>query len=210
MTELRLSPVQRADLDAVAVVHARAFPTAAISAFGHEAVRRYYSWLLDGPHDAELIGAWLGPRLVGFCSAGVFRGAMSGYLRANRLYLAWRVATHPTLVTSPLVRSRIMDAIRITAKFRRVLTRTNMANQSSAPPSFGVLSIATEPTVRQLGVASALLEEATQRARTRGFSRMVLTVHPDNDTAVRFYERRGWKREVDREQTWCGGMSKLL
>src|SRR3954470_12084088 len=86
-SELRITPSRREDLDAVAALHALAFPDAAMTAFGPEAVRRYYLWLLEGPHDAGLMLAWRGDRLVGFCAAGWFRGAMRGFLRANRLYL---------------------------------------------------------------------------------------------------------------------------
>lgn len=203
MAELRIAPIVRSQLRDVVEVHARAFPSAAITAFGAEAIRRYYSWLLEGPHDAVLVGAWRGERLVGFCAAGVFRGAMNGFLRKNRAYLALRVATHPRLLASELLRDRIRTALRITFRFSR------LARPVAGPERFGVLSIATDPDARGSGAGHALMSEAENRARDRGHTQMTLTVHPDNAEAIRFYERRGWIRNPQ-QVPWAGAMLREL
>jgi ribosomal protein S18 acetylase RimI-like enzyme len=203
-SELRIAPLVRGDLPAVATIHERAWPESAITALGTEAIRRYYAWLLEGPHDAALMGAWQGDRLVGFCAAGVFRGAMNGFLRENRRYLALRVVTHPSLLRSPLVRDRLKQAVQITLRFSR-LRRTRKTGGGSS--SFGVLAIATDPTVRGAGAGRALMLEAEGRARRIGHPRMVLSVHVDNARAIRFYEQLGWQR---RGAPWTGSMSKLL
>lgn len=201
---LRIAPLSPADLPAIVALHTRAFPDAALTAFGPEALRRYYHWLLDGPHDAALTGAWQHQSLVGFCAAGVFRGAMSGFLRANRAYLAAHVLRHPRLALNPLVRDRIAAALRITLKFSRL----GQTAASSAPaPSFGILSIATDPSVRGAGVGRALMADAENRARRGRHPRMNLTVHPDNAHAIRFYEQLGWTRTGE---PWTGAMTREL
>jgi ribosomal protein S18 acetylase RimI-like enzyme len=58
-------------------------------------------------------------------------------------------------------------------------------------PSFGVLSIATDPDVRGAGVGRALMDEAETPRASTGHARMLLTVHPDNARAIRFYEQLG-------------------
>jgi ribosomal protein S18 acetylase RimI-like enzyme len=204
VSELRVAPIARSDLAAVAAIHATAFADSAITAFGQEAVRRYYSWLLEGPHDAKLVGVWQNSRLVGFCAAGVFRGAMNGFLRKHRYYLAWVVATHPRLLGSSLIRDRIRTAARITVRYSRAARRVE-----TIAPSFGVLAIATDPSVRGSGAGRALMGEAEQRARASRFERMVLTVHPSNAHAIEFYERLGWVRSTN-ENTWSGTMEKRL
>lgn len=207
VAELALERLRRDDLPAVAAIHMRAFTDSAITAFGAEAVRRYYAWLLDGPHDAALVGARQAGRLVGFCAAGVFRGAMNGYLRANRRYLALRVATHPSLLASPLIRDRIGYALRVTLQYSRVARATKTAPPSA--PRFGVLAIATDPTVRGHGAGRALMIEAEQRARTAGHPRMLLTVNVENTRAIAFYEQLGWQRDAS-SGTWSGAMYKDL
>jgi ribosomal protein S18 acetylase RimI-like enzyme len=47
---------------------------------------------------------------------------------------------------------------------------------------------------RQQGVASALVDELERRLRAKGCIRYYLLVTTDNDSAIRFYERRGWER----------------
>jgi ribosomal protein S18 acetylase RimI-like enzyme len=205
--ELALAPVRREELDAVAALHTRAFADSAITAFGLGAILRYYQWLLDGPHDAVLMGAWRGERLLGFCAAGVFRGAMSGFLRAHRNYLATRVLLHPSLLLSPLIRDRVKQAVVITARFSRMRRRPQV--EAAPAPQFGVLSIATDPDARGAGAGRALMLEAETRARAGGFKRMVLTVHPENTRAVRFYEQLGWNRRLT-EAVWSGAMHKEL
>jgi len=210
--ELRLAPIARDQLAEVVALHARAFPDAALTAFGAGAVGRYYRWLLDGPHDAALVGAWQDGQgaLVGFCAAGVFRGAMSGFLRAHRGYLAARILHHPGLALNPLIRDRIAAALRITLRFSRLARRPPAASSGGAPrPSFGVLSIATDPRVRGAGVGRALMHEAEARARRLGHARMTLTVHPDNARAVRFYEQLGWVC-VRGPGAWAGAMVRDL
>lgn len=205
MPDVRVAPLERAHLPAVVAVHRRAFPSAAITAFGDEAIRRYYLWLLDGPHDAVLTGAWVDTRLVGFCAAGVFRGAMNGFLRANRRYLARHIATHPRLWLSPLIRDRVRTALQITLRFSHL-----RAQPVPSQPSFGVLSIATDPEVRGAGAGRALMLEAEARARASGHVRMTLTVHPENTTAVRFYEQLAWTRRHEADGSWQGAMQKQL
>ena len=211
MADVRISPCRREDLDAVAALHARAFPDAALTAFGREALRRYYQWISEGPHDAALMLAWRGDRLVGFCAAGWFRGAVREFLRANRLYLAGQVLRHPSLLRTELVRERIVLAVRLTLRFSRLGRRRAKA---AAPPQdvrrFGVLAIGTDPDVRGSGAGRALMLEAEQRARREGYPAMVLTVHPDNTRAVTFYEQLGWERRTAADGSWTGSMEKRL
>ena len=206
--EIRIAPLARAQLPEVAAIHARAFPESSITALGAEATRRYYLWLLEGPHDAAIMGAWRGEALVGFCAAGVFRGAMNGFLRTNRGYLVARVARHPLLLMNPLFRDRMVSALKITLRFSRLVRAVPVGTPPS--PSFGVLSIATDPRVRGAGAGRALMLEAEARARRLGHPRMILTVSPTNAHAVRFYEQLGWARMADDAGAWTGTMVRTL
>ncbi len=47
---------------------------------------------------------------------------------------------------------------------------------------------------RQHGIASALVDELERRLRAKGCIKYYLLVTVDNDSAIRFYERRGWER----------------
>jgi ribosomal protein S18 acetylase RimI-like enzyme len=207
--ELEIARIDRADLHALVDLHMRAFPGGALTVFGGGAVRRYYEWLLEGPHEAALVGAWHGDTLVGFCAAGWFRGAMSGFLRTNRWYLAALVMRHPKLLATPLVRDRVGQALQITLRYSR-LRRAAPVGSLGDVPRFGVLSIATDPAVLGIGAGRALMQEAEDRARREGHHVMVLTVHPDNHRAVSFYEQLGWTRCSSDDGSWSGKMEKQL
>lgn len=47
---------------------------------------------------------------------------------------------------------------------------------------------------RKQGIANALVDELEVRLRTKGCLRYYLLVTPDNQQAIRFYEKRGWER----------------
>jgi len=196
------------DLSGVAAVHVAAFPGSALTMLGTEAVRRYYEWQLLGPHESVSLGAFLGPEVVGFCVGGIFRGAMIGFLRKNRIFLTWRVLTHPWLMTNPIFRERLTFGTRI--------LKISTKPKASAPPaknqiikSFGILSIGVHPKCQGLGVGKLLMKESEDVARQRGFREMDLTVHTDNHQAVKFYESFDWKK-ISNNGVWSGGMKKSI
>lgn len=209
MSRVEVTPLVINDLAAVAVLHLRAFPTSALTALGIEAVRRYYLWQLTGPHEVTALGVMVDDRLAGFCFGGVFRGALGGFLRANRAFLMGRVLTRPWLLGNPLFRERLSTGLTV---LRRIGRRPLASPRPPATPdvrSFGILAIAVDPATQGGGVGRCLIEAAEQHARQRGFSQMHLSVHPSNIQAIGFYERTGWVRVVGTE-AWRGSMRKQL
>ena len=59
----------------------------------------------------------------------------------------------------------------------------------------GIVGLAVAPGDRRRGVASALLAAAEQHARVRGARKLSLRVLGTNETAMRLYERLGFRRE---------------
>ena len=54
--------------------------------------------------------------------------------------------------------------------------------------------LAVANSYRQQGIASALVDELERRLRLKGCHRYYLLVTLDNETAIQFYEQRGWER----------------
>lgn len=203
-----LGDVGIADLHGVARVHLASFPVSAMTRLGREAVRRYYLWQLEGPHEHYFRGAWEDGGLVGFCVSGISRGALAGYLRANRAYLGVQLLLRPWLWGSELVRERVRTALRSLGRRRHPGEGLNAA-ASTGPRSWGILSIAVHPAVQGKGVAQLLMMDAEEEARRRGFSQLHLTVATENHRAVRFYEKLGWRKDPD-EASWAGRMVKVV
>jgi ribosomal protein S18 acetylase RimI-like enzyme len=197
------------DLERVATIHLLAFPDSAITKLGHEAARRYYDWQLTGPHDAHVIGAYLEGELVGFCFGGLFRGALSGFLRVHRPFLVKRILTHPLLLANPLFRTRLTQGLTALRRFGPQKASASTPQKTPAASSFGILSIAVDPNRQGSGVGRALMDAAEAEARRRGFGGMHLTVHPQNDQAIRFYKSLGWACDAEGAE-WNGRMRKAL
>lgn len=199
--------LRRQDLSGVAAIHLAAFSDSSLTGLGREAVRRYYEWLLTGPHQSSGLGAFEGTVLVGFSFGGRFSGALTGFLRRNRAYLALRVATHPWLAVSPVFRDRIGQALRLLTRSSAPAAATT---EQSPVPAYGILAIAVAPSRHGRGVGQALMQRNEELARTAGFDRMDLSVAMTNAQAIRFYERGGWTRSLT-DGVWTRGvMSKEL
>lgn len=192
------------DLGEVATLHVQAFPDSELTRLGHEAVRRSYLWQFEGPHDLAALGVRTDGRLVGFLFGGVFRGSTIGFVKREHWFLLGRVLRNPSMIVNAKSLSRITLAVRLLG---RRSGPPQSENPAAVPPrSFGVLSVAVDPSAQGSGVGQALMAEAEARARAGEFERMHLTVHPDNERAVRFYERGGWQRVIRPDGTWPGQM----
>ena len=205
---IELRPIIETDLKAVVQVHKTAFPASAMTQLGEEALRRYYGGLLKGPYESSCMGAFKGEELLGFCFAGVFRGSDSDFVRRNLLYLTWRVITHPTLTRNEIIRERLKYILRI---FKPKTRKKSPQAGSSSPGTkrFGILSVAVSSNCQGSGIGKKLMANAEAEALQRGFTSMRLTVHPENQQAVVFYEHLGWKRRLH-NKAWEGFMEKEL
>lgn len=205
--EILVRHLELEDLGEVTRVHMAAFPKGALTLLGPEAVRRYYQWQLQGPHDVTASGAFMGNQLIGFSFSGVFRGATAGFLKQNRKFLAVHLLGHPWLVANPLIRERMNFSARILRRNKR------RENSTGSPEgkirSFGILAIAVDPQAQGSGVGRTLMAEAEQVAKIQGFTQMHLTVNTDNHQAIKFYEKLNWERSST-QSGWTGSMKKAL
>lgn len=207
---LQLRPLVGKDLSSVARIHCAAFDKSALTWLGQGAVRRYYDWQLTGPHECVALGAWQDETLCGFCFGGVFHGALGGFVRKHRVYLAGQIAVQPWLLLRPVVRQRFRSSFTTLLKRRRRSPRPGpIPKESAEMPSFGILAVAVDPTSKRGGVGRLLMVEMESAARRQGFSRMHLTVKPENLEAIRFYEHLGWVKR-NHGGSWTGSMTRQL
>jgi len=203
---LELRTLGPGDLADVAALHVVVFRDSVLSELGPEAVRRYYRWQLTGPHDVEAFGLFAGDDLVGFLVGGRFRGSMIGFIKRETPFLARCVLRHPTLVIGARGRSALRTGIRLLV---RPAEPTVVERPERVPDkSFGVLSVAIDPSVQRSGMGSLLLDEADRRAAAMGMERLHLTLDPQNWGAAEFYRGQGWRRlglPGDTDHQWLMG-----
>jgi ribosomal protein S18 acetylase RimI-like enzyme len=208
--EIHLRDATEADLPSITAVHIEAFSDAALTKLGRGAVRRYYEWQLKGPHERVALVAYIGSKCMGFCFGGVFRGATSGFLHRNQLYLCGCVMLRPWLLWNPVIRERLTSSCRILRRkcLQAVETRTMKETQKSER-SFGILAIAVSPEAHGQGIGRRLMAETERVATQLQFRQMDLSVRIDNHRAIRFYEGLGWFKYMEVE-TWNGVMKRNL
>ena len=191
-----------ADVPAIVRVHCNSFPESKLTLLGRRAVAAYYEWLLTGPHDCLAIGVGERAELRGFLMGGYFRGAASGFVKRKWPLLAMCALRRPTILWDREVVVRGSGIARI------LLYRAAPA-PSSVPATWGVLSMAVDPSARGRGYGAKLLRLAEERAFAAGAALMQLTVRPDNVAAATLYEKQGWRREPP-PPAWNGRMVKRL
>jgi ribosomal protein S18 acetylase RimI-like enzyme len=202
-----ITPIEHQDLRAVAEIHRRAFPDSALTQLGLEAVRRYYQWQLDGPHEHRFLGALSGHALRGYAIGGKSRGALSGFVRKNKYYLAFCLLLHPLVLLTDQGRTAIGTAARVFRGRKRKLD----AQAALVPTqlSFGMLAIAVDAKLQSQGIGKLLMAAMEKAATSGGYCKMHLTVRVTNQKAIAFYERLGWFKSKA-GSAWRGGMEKIL
>lgn len=216
MADFILREIHSEDLDAVVRIHRASFQDRALTQLGLGAVKRYYAWLLTGFSKIYPICA-AAPTgdLAGFCFAGVYGGSFSGFLQRNKWYLAGRILLQPWLLFNPLVREQTSLAFRT---LRHLFKKRRKPQKQSTdhvpvprekPSSLGILSIAVAPAYQRQGVGELLIKEVESKAREKGYPQLHLTVHPENLSAVKFYQKLGWQK-MPSEENWSGSMIKTL
>ncbi len=198
------------DLFAVTEIHRDTFPESMLSLLGFEVVRRYYLWQFTGPHDVFSLGVFGDSgTLCGYCFGGIFRGALSGFLNANKYFLFWKVLTKPGIFLMPEFRRRFLPSFRLMRRERD--TQFHLLQQETDQrKSFGILTIAIHPQFQGKGLGKLLMKRAENAAISQGFREMNLTVHPENTLAVEFYQKLGWEKVLDNSTAWSGRMTKNL
>jgi ribosomal protein S18 acetylase RimI-like enzyme len=72
-----------------------------------------------------------------------------------------------------------------------------------------VVTLDVAPEFRRMGLAGALMDEASRRAAAAGVHRMELHVYDENAEAIQFYESRGYVR-VGMQRGFYGGRLDAL
>jgi len=210
--------IQINDLAEITRIHITSFQDRALTQLGFGAVKRYYSWLLSGFSETYPICVETQDgSLAGFCFAGNYSGSFSGFLKKHTLYLVGSLLLRPWLLIKPLVRDQTQVAIKAfknmikskKKKFKNIVPSSKTNRQLITSISFGVLSIAVSPAHQRQGIGELLMCEVEKYASSNGYSRLHLSVHPENLPAVNFYEKLGWERSSSTEN-WDGKMFKKI
>lgn len=204
----RLRTLGRADLERIAQIHSAAFPSSFLTVLGPRALRLYYRWLLEGPHNAIALAIGPEDEIAAYAFGGLFSGTLAGFVQRNWMSLSCCVLKQPWILLDQRWRRRLETGLRSLVPFLRCEAKTRPLLWPPAR-TFGLLVIAVDPRYSRSGYGTKLMNACERVAADREFSGMTLTVHRTNQHAIRFYERLGWAK-VQHEGRWNGMMSRAL
>lgn len=209
-SEVVLKEIKKDDLIKIAQVHINSFPESALTKLGVSIIERYYLWQLTGPHEkVRPVGAFVGQNCAGFSFSGAFNGSTSGFINRNKMFLVKEVLTRPRLVFNSLFRRRLYSGVKLLWRFTKKKQSANAAVKTEKLKSYGILSIAVSTDYQKFGIGNMLMLDAENEAVKCGYKRMHLTVSPDNEKAIRFYEKLSWQKSAP-DESWKGSMIKIL
>jgi len=216
MSEFMIREITTDDLNEIAAIHKASFDDRALSQLGISAIKRYYLWLLTGfPENYPICGVSEDGQIAGFCFTGSYSGSFSGFLIHNRGFLIAKILMRPWLIFNPIIREQsalaiktLRSQIKIKNKNSQSPPKTDQKKQKTQK-NFGILAIAVNPKFQRQGVGKYLMDAAEARAIEDGYTKMHLSVHPSNKSAIRFYENLGWQKMLS-QGTWDGKMFKNL
>lgn len=188
------------DLASAVEIYIAANPKSLLTLFGSSQVLHYLSWQLKANHMAAATAAEVDGKLAGILLL-VKNNDLPGYLKQNVWFLLRSFIKNSGILFTPLFRTRAALCVRSLLKRPKSWERQ--------PGTVRVLCIAVHPKFQGLGVGTKLLRAAEEEAHSRGHKRAELTVNPTNLSAIRFYERWGW-RKLTVDGQWTGAMQKQL
>lgn len=205
--KVKIRIAQINDLKNLALCHMSAFPKSLTTAMGSSYVKKTLEWYITEP-DAFLIMAenekkealgYAGGLLVHEATIQGSTSAMSQYALKTALFA---FILRPWLLFHPQIR-RHFPYIRYFLK-RQLLkyygkkkiseSKFKPKSQKAQRLSIGLVGIGVTREFQGKGVGSELLRSFEDKALSLGAEYINLSVDPDNNKAIRSYERNGWQR----------------
>ena len=188
MAEVLYRNAGRSDLGAIARIFLDAFPESVEYYTGHPigplAIEDAFAIVFDAEPEAFFV-AELNGRVVGYI---VVPAGFSGILRTAVLH------GHLLKMFCRWITGRYGVGLRpVWMVARNWLGLAGETRHPEAHAEARILSIAVEPGCQGLGIGSGLTKAGLDYLRSRGEKMVRLEVRPDNQPAIRVYEKYGFK-----------------
>ncbi len=184
-----IASARREDIVSVVKVHQEAFPGFFLTILGSRFLQTMYHAFLVNQNGIFIV-ANDKHQVVGF-AVGQLHGATKDRSLALRFL--------PKFITSSIlgiIRHPIKIGGRLVTRFFTTGGQPDISSDAAILRSIGVL-----PSARGTGVSDSLLEEFERQAFTRGAKQIALTTDAvDNQRAISFYQKNGYKVEQEFRQ----------
>jgi ribosomal protein S18 acetylase RimI-like enzyme len=194
VNESRSRPATAADIEAIAKVHALAFPGFFLSKMGFGFLCAYYRLVLDYPGGILLVNGQA-PEVDGFVTGFAAPARFYAFMADEKRRFYW--PTLAAILRRPALLPRVLHNRR----------RVEAANVHTSPVLCELSSIGVSPQSAGQGLGRSLVDDFCTEARRMGCERIVLTTDSaQNDTVNAFYLRCGFTLQ----RSFAAGGSRLM
>jgi glycosyltransferase involved in cell wall biosynthesis/ribosomal protein S18 acetylase RimI-like enzyme len=182
------------DLDGIVDVHAAAFPHYFLTNLGRGMLTRFYAAYLHHPNTVNVVATENGKVcafIVGVCDADE---VLKAFYRQNLGYVIGCVFVRLLTLNRVIIKGLALRLSHVGVACASVFSAKRSAE--ARPPAEGrtrLLSIAALPAVRGRGVSTKLMAYFEDRLRNRTVREVGLSVNSDNERAIAFYKKTGWR-----------------
>lgn len=175
---LPMTQLNDRQIDAICELHQREIPTL-LAKLGKPFLQTYYKTAIQDPDVIAISALDPNGRVIGWAIGSTHPAELTLNLRANTFWflsnLFWSILRDPSLI------------IELAGQIR-----PNPINQLS-DRQIELTYIGVHPEARSKGVGAALLTQFLDRTGVFGARSVLLSVEVENQTALRFYQKHGFR-----------------
>ena len=198
------------DLDQVAKIHQQAFPDSLLTAFGFDAIKKYYHWQMTPPNNCYSVGVFQDNELLGFSFSGVLNNAELFFIKEYFPYFFRHVFKHPKLLFDKRIFNQLKKSMGYVKEYISKKQPLKADDERLKEKSFGILSTAVAPDHQGRGIGKLLTENIEIYARDNDYPSIKMSVHNDNEASIKLHEKLGYKKVASENGNWHGVMVKEL
>jgi ribosomal protein S18 acetylase RimI-like enzyme len=198
----RMTELSKKDCEKIARVHFDAFPNSTLTKVGKKCVIKYYEWqFTDIAKYNKLIYAYgivEKNHLLAYTIFGKPRIALFGFIKNNKQFLF--IYTLKVLLSLDRKQFKaIIKGVKIYIYNTFFKSQKNSIQKNTYEEnSIGLQVIASSKEYNGLGFGKALMDKMEQIAKENKFVMIKLSVDSKNYNAIKFYEKLGYVKEIDR------------
>ncbi len=174
--------------------HSVSFPGRFMTEMGQRWLAGLYRFFIDHDRGISYVAVNGGGQVIGF--------AVGGGTDIRKQFLRYALLRFPHIillkfVCKSLVRRTLLTELARKTRPKKNSVQAGMAMQEDTSRCGNLLSICVSPEYRGTAVAGKLIEAFVVACAKKGYDRLLLSVVRENERAINFYKKHGWRR-VDR------------